>query len=180
MNKVQDKPRIGITLGDLNGIGTEVIIKSLADNRILQLITPVIYGSAKALSFYRKQMNLEDFNYSQVKTQGQFFPKAINVVNCWEETIEINPGKASLESAKGGLLALKQAVEEVGSAIIDGLVTGPIDKNTIHGEAFPYLGHTEYLTQAFNATESLMLMVGDFLKVGLVTEHVPLKDVPGL
>ncbi len=180
MSKVQDKPRIGITLGDLNGIGTEVIIKSLADNRILQLITPVIYGSTKALSFYRKQMNLEDFNYSQVKTKGQFLPKTINVVNCWEEAIEINPGKASRESANGGLLALRQAVEDIGSALIDGLVTGPIDKNTIHSEAFPYRGHTEYLTHTFNATESLMLMVSDFLKVGLVTEHVPLKAVSGL
>lgn len=180
MNKVHDKPRIGLTLGDLNGIGTEVIIKSLADNRILQLITPVIYGSTKALSFYRKQMNLEDFNYSQVKTKGQFLPKTINVVNCWEEAIEINPGIASREAAKGGLLALKQAVEDLRSVVIDGLVTGPIDKNTIYGEAFPYHGHTEYLTHTFHATESLMMMVGDFLKVGLVTEHIPLKEVSGL
>jgi 4-hydroxy-L-threonine phosphate dehydrogenase PdxA len=80
-----DKPRIGITIGDLNGIGTEVILKALADNRLLTLFTPVIYGSAKVLSFYRKQMGLEEFNYSQVKVKGQYFGKAINVVNCWKK-----------------------------------------------------------------------------------------------
>jgi 4-hydroxythreonine-4-phosphate dehydrogenase len=172
-----DKPRIGITLGDLNGIGPEVIIKALADHRLLNLMTPVIYGSTKVLSFYRKMMNLEEFNYSQVKTKGQFFPKAINVVNCWDEVIEINPGQPSRQTAKAALLCLKKAVEEVREGLIDGFVTGPIDKNTIHGEEFPFQGHTEYLTQEFNAGESLMLMVGHDLKVGLVTEHIPVKDI---
>jgi len=172
-----DKPRIGITLGDLNGIGPEVIIKALADHRLLNLMTPVVYGSTKVLSFYRKMMNLEEFNYSQVKTKGQFFPKAINVVNCWDEVIEINPGQPSRQTARAALLCLKKAVEEVREGLIDGFVTGPIDKNTIHGEEFPFQGHTEYLTQEFNAGESLMLMVGHDLKVGLVTEHIPVKDI---
>src|SRR5688572_19577056 len=79
------KPRIGITLGDMNGIGPEVIIKALSDNRILNSITPVIYGSTKAISFYKKLMNNEEFNYSQVRSKGQFAPKSINVVNCWED-----------------------------------------------------------------------------------------------
>jgi len=172
-----DKPRIGITLGDLNGIGPEVIIKALADHRLLNLMTPVVYGSTKVLSFYRKMMNLEEFNYSQVKTKGQFFPKAINVVNCWDEVIEINPGQPSRQTARAALLSLRKAVEEVREGLIDGFVTGPIDKNTIHGEEFPFQGHTEYLTQEFNAGESLMLMVGHDLKVGLVTEHIPVKDI---
>jgi len=172
-----DKPRIGITLGDLNGIGPEVIIKALADHRLLNLMTPVIYGSTKVLSFYRKLMNLEEFNYSQVKTKGQFFPKAINVVNCWEDMIEINPGQPSRQTAKAALISLKRAVEEVKEGLIDGFVTGPIDKNTIHGEEFPFQGHTEYLTQEFNAGESLMLMVGNDLRVGLVTEHIPVKEI---
>jgi 4-hydroxythreonine-4-phosphate dehydrogenase len=172
-----DKPRIGITLGDLNGIGPEVVIKALADHRLHNLMTPVIYGSTKALSFYRKLMNLEEFNYNVVKTKGQFFPKAINVVNCWEDMIEINPGQPSRQTAKAALLSLKKAVEEVKEGLIDGFVTGPIDKNTIHGEEFPFQGHTEYLTQEFNAGESLMLMVGQDLKVGLVTEHIPVKEI---
>jgi 4-hydroxythreonine-4-phosphate dehydrogenase len=175
-----DKPRIGITLGDLNGIGPEVIIKALSDSRLLTLMTPVVYGSTKVLSFYRKLMNLEEFNYSVVKTKGQFFTKSINVVTCWDDVYEINPGQPSRQTAKAALLSLRKAVEEVKEGLIDGFVTGPIDKNTIHGEDFPFQGHTEYLTQEFNAGESLMLMVGHDLKVGLVTEHVPVKDVSAL
>jgi len=172
-----DKPRIGITLGDLNGIGPEVVIKALADHRLLSLMTPVIYGSTKVLSFYRKLMNLEEFNYSSVKVKGQFFPKAINVVNCWEDMVEINPGQPSRQTAKAALICLKRAVEEIKEGLIDGFVTGPIDKNTIHGDEFPFQGHTEYLTQEFNAGESLMLMVANDLRVGLVTEHIPVKEI---
>jgi len=173
-----DKPRIGITLGDLNGIGPEVIIKVLTDNRLMSLMTPVVYGSAKVLSFYRKLMNLEEFNYSQVKSKGQFFSKTINVVNCWEDVIEINPGQPSRQTAHAALLCLKKAVEELKEGLIDGFVTGPIDKNTIHGPDFPFHGHTEYLTQEFDAGESLMMMVSDDLKVGLVTEHISVKEIP--
>jgi len=175
--KNQDKPRIGITIGDLNGIGPEVVIKALADNRLLNMVTPVVYGSTRVLSYYRKLMNLEEFNYSQVKAKGQFFPKSINVVNCWEDVIEINPGQPSRQTAQAALVSLQKTVEEVKEGLIDGFVTSPIDKNTIHGEQFPYRGHTEYLTQVFNATESLMMMVSDQLKVGLVTEHLPLREV---
>lgn len=172
-----DKPRIGITLGDLNGIGPEVVIKALNDHRLLSMMTPVVYGSTKVLSYYRKLMSLEEFNYSQVKTKGQFFPKAINVVNCWEDQIEITPGQPSRQTAQAALLCLKKVTEEVKEGLIDAFVTGPIDKNTIHGEDFPFHGHTEYLTQEFNAGESLMLLVGENLRVGLVTEHIPVKEV---
>lgn len=172
-----EKPKIGISLGDLNGIGPEVVIKALADSRLLNMATPIIYGSARVLSFYRKLMNLEEFNYSQVKNKGQFFPKSINVVNCWEDVIEINPGQPSKETGKAALLSLKKVVEEIKEGLIDGFVTAPIDKNTIHSQEFPFRGHTEYLTQTFEAMESLMLMVGDDLKVGLVTEHIPVKEI---
>jgi 4-hydroxythreonine-4-phosphate dehydrogenase len=172
-----DKPRIGITLGDFNGIGPEVIIKALADPRLLSMMTPVVYGSTRVLSYYRKLMNLEEFNYSQVKTKGQFFGKAINVVNCWEDAMEITPGLPSKQAGKAALLCLQKVVEESKEGLIDGFVTGPIDKNTIHSEAFPFRGHTEYLTHIFEAGQSLMLMVGNQLKVGLVTEHVPVKEI---
>jgi 4-hydroxythreonine-4-phosphate dehydrogenase len=176
--KPQEKPRIGITLGDLNGIGPEVVIKALNDNRLLSIVTPVVYGSTRVLSYYRKLMELEEFNYSQVKSRGQFFPKSINVVNCWEDAIEINPGRPSKEAARAALLSLQKVVEEARDGVIDGFVTASIDKNTIYSEEFPFRGHTEYLTQAFKATESLMMMVGGDLRVALVTEHLPLKDVP--
>lgn len=173
----QDKPRIGITIGDLNGIGTEVVIKALSDNRLLSILTPVIYGSTRALSYYRKLMNVEEFNYSQVKSKGQFFPKTVNVVNCWEEMIEITPGQPSKQAGKAAYLCLKKAAEEMKEGLIDAVVTAPIDKNTIHGEEFPYRGHTEFFTSEFNAGESLMLLTGENLRVGLVTGHVPIRDV---
>src|ERR1044071_8619687 len=174
---MNNKPRIGITMGDINGIGPEVVIGALSDNRILNMITPVIYGSTRVISFYKKLMNLEEFNYSQLKTKGQFFPKTINVVNCWDDTTEINPGKASKESGTAARIALEKVVEEAREGLIDGFVTGPIDKYTIHSEQFPFRGHTEYLTKTFNATESLMLLAGGNLKVGLVTEHIPVKEI---
>lgn len=172
-----NKPKIGITLGDPNGVGPEVVIKALADNRILNLITPVIYGSAKAISFYKKQLNIEEFNYTQVRNKGQFAPKSINVINCWDENIEFVPGKASRDAGKAALVALKQACADLKEGIIDALVTAPIDKQTIHSDEFPFKGHTEFLTEFFGAQDSLMFMVSDQLRVALVTEHLPVKDI---
>ncbi len=165
-------------MGDVNGIGPEVVIGALADSRILSMITPVVYGSTRAISHYKKLMNLEDFSYGQVKQRGQFIPKTINVVNCWDDNLEIAPGKASKETGHAARIALEKAIEESREGLIDGFVTGPIDKYTIHSEQFPFRGHTEYLTQVFQATETLMLMVGGNLKVGLVTEHIPIRDIP--
>jgi 4-hydroxythreonine-4-phosphate dehydrogenase len=176
----QNKPRIGITLGDLNGIGPEIVIKALADNRLLSMITPVIYGSSRVISFYKKLMNLEEFNYSQVKTKGQFTPRNVNVVNCWEDVIEINPGKQSRETGKAALMALQCACEELKEGLIDALVTAPIDKNSIHSDEFPFKGHTEFLIKYFGSNDGLMFMVSETLRIGLLTEHVPLKDVAPL
>ena len=177
MHVPADKPRIGISIGDLNGIGPEVIIKALGDSRILSMLTPVVYGSTRVLSYYRKLMGLEEFNYSQVRNKGQYFPKSINVVNCWDDVIELKPGQPSRETARAALVALRQVVDDTRNGFLDGFVTGPIDKNTIHASDFPYHGHTEYLTQEFNATESLMLMVSHSFRVGLVTEHVPVREI---
>jgi 4-hydroxythreonine-4-phosphate dehydrogenase len=179
-SKPHERPRIGITIGDLNGVGPEIILKALSDSRLLNMITPVIYGSAKVIQFYKKQLNIEDFNYSQVKGKGQFAPKNVNVVNCWEDAIEINPGKASKESGKAALAAIKQACEELKEGTIDALVTAPVDKMTIHSAEFPFKGHTEFITRFFESADSLMFMVSDTIRIGLVTEHVPLKDVAGL
>jgi 4-hydroxythreonine-4-phosphate dehydrogenase len=176
----QYKPRVGITMGDLNGIGPEVVIKALGDNRILNIITPVLYGSARVISFYKKLLNIEEFNYTQVKTKGQLAHRNINVVNCWEDVIEINPGKSSKEGGAAALASLKCACEELKEGHLDALVTAPVDKKSIHSEEFPFKGHTEFLTQYFGASQSLMFMVSDTLKVGLVTEHVPLNEVSSL
>ncbi|HEU5145447.1 MAG TPA: 4-hydroxythreonine-4-phosphate dehydrogenase PdxA [Chryseosolibacter sp.] len=178
--KHQEKPRIGITIGDLNGIGPEVVMKALADNRILSMVTPVIYGSAKALSYYKKLLALEEFNFALVKGKGQFVSRSINVVNCWEEVVEINPGKPTRETGNAALRSLKCACDELKEGLIDALVTAPVDKHTIHSEEFPFKGHTEFLATEFGGGESLMFMVSDLLRVGLVTDHEPLKDVASL
>jgi 4-hydroxythreonine-4-phosphate dehydrogenase len=130
------------------------------------------------LSFYKKLMNLDDFTYAHVKTPGQFAPKSVNVVNCWEEVIEINPGKPDAQAGKAAWLSLKQAVADLKNGLIDALVTAPINKQVIHGNDFPFRGHTEFLASYFSISEYLMMMVSEQLRVGLVTEHIPLKEVP--
>jgi 4-hydroxythreonine-4-phosphate dehydrogenase len=172
-----NKPRIGITIGDLNGIGPEVIMKALADHRLFSLLTPVIYGASRVISFYKKQLNIEEFNYTQVRNRGQYAPKTINVINCWEDAVDIVPGKATRETGKASFLALKQACEDLRDGHLDGLVTAPIDKLSIHSEEFPFKGHTEFLTQFFGVQQSLMFMISDELRVGLVTDHIPVKEV---
>lgn len=176
-HKHTDKPRIGITLGDIHGIGPEVVLKALQDNRITNLITPVLYGSGRVVSYYKKQLNLEEFNYSQVKTPGQFFPKSVNVVNCWEDQVEIIPGKPSTQSGKFAALALNQAVMDIKSGLLDAIVTAPIDKHTIKSETFLFTGHTEFLAHVFDTKNYVMMLVHGNLRVGLVTEHIPLRDV---
>ncbi|HYG01210.1 MAG TPA: 4-hydroxythreonine-4-phosphate dehydrogenase PdxA [Chryseosolibacter sp.] len=179
-NKPHDKARIGITIGDLNGIGPEVIIKALSDNRILSMITPVIYGSAKVIAFYKKQLAIEEFNYTQLRSRGQLAPRSINVVNCWEDNFEITPGKPSRESGKAAFTAIKTACEDLKDGFLDALVTGPVDKQTIHSAEFPFKGHTEYLAEFFGVKDSLMFMVADNIRVGLATGHVPVKDISPL
>jgi 4-hydroxythreonine-4-phosphate dehydrogenase len=155
-------------------------MKALADNRILNMVTPVIYGSAKALSFYKKLLALEEFNFSPVKGKGQFVSRSINVVNCWEEVVEINPGKPTRETGKAALKALQCACDEMKEGLIDALVTAPVDKHTIHSAEFPFKGHTEFLAKEFGGGDSLMFMVSDILRVGLVTDHEPLRSVTAL
>jgi 4-hydroxythreonine-4-phosphate dehydrogenase len=155
-------------------------MKALSDNRILSLVTPVIYGSSKVLAFYKKSLALEEFQYAPVRSKGQFVPKSINVVNCWEEMIEINPGTASKESGKASFQALQCACDELKEGLLDALVTAPIDKHSIHSPEFPFKGHTEFLAQQFGGGESLMFMVSDSLRIGLVTDHEAIKDVASL
>ncbi|MDH5367043.1 MAG: 4-hydroxythreonine-4-phosphate dehydrogenase PdxA [Cyclobacteriaceae bacterium] len=171
------KPKIGITIGDINGIGPEVIIKTLTDNRILSYCTPIIYASTKTLSYYRKLMEANDFNYSQVKKGEHFYSKKVNVVNCWEETIEINPGIPTVESGKSAFLAIKKATADLKKKTIDAIVTAPIDKKNIQNDEFKFAGHTEYFTQQFETKDSLMLLSSDRLRVGVVTEHIPISKV---
>lgn len=173
------KPIIGISIGDINGIGPEVILKALNDSRILSFMTPVVYGSTKILSYYKKAANVRDVNYSAAKASGQFLPGKVNVVNCWDTMVEIKIGEETAEAGQSAFISLEKATDALIGGEIDALVTAPINKNNIQQEDFQFPGHTEYLTKKLNAKESLMLLVSGDLRVGVITGHIPLKDVAG-
>lgn len=175
--ETEDKPRIGITLGDINGIGPEVVIKALNDPRLINIFTPVVYGSTKVLSFYRKALKIDDFNYSQVKEDRGFHPRRINVINCWKDMMNIEVGAETSEGGTSAFLALEKATDDLKTGAIDALVTAPINKNNIQREDFQFPGHTEYLAHKFNIQESLMMMVSGQLRVGVATGHIPLQQV---
>ena len=174
------KPKIGITVGDFNGIGPEVIIKTLADPRVLNYCTPLIYGSASVLHTYRKLLNIEPFNFQLIKTADACIAKKVNLISCWEEDYQITPGKPTPESGKGALLALQSVAKDLKQGLIDGAVTAPIDKDNIQSDEFKFPGHTEFFTTYFEAPGSLMFLVGNSLRVATVTGHLPLKEVPAL
>ncbi len=171
---------VGITQGDGNGIGYEVIIKALADERMLELCTPVIYGSSKIFGFYRKQIHNIDqqVNTNVITSASEVHPKRINIVNCLPDNVFVEPGQATSESAKSAMTALETAVEDIRHGYIDVLVTAPINKRAMVNEGFGYTGHTEYLQKEFGVEDVAMIMVSDSLKVGVATGHIPLKDVP--
>ena len=172
------KLTVGITQGDGNGIGYEVIIKALADERILDLCTPVIYGSSKIFGFYKKQIHdIENINTNVISSAKDVHQKRVNIVNCLPENVFVEPGQATPESAKSAMMSLQKAVEELKAGHIDVLVTAPINKRAMSSEGFGYTGHTEYLEQEFGVDEVAMIMVCDRLKVGVVTGHIALKDV---
>ena len=172
------KLTVGITQGDGNGIGYEVIIKALADERILDLCTPVIYGSSKIFGFYKKQIHdIENINTNVISSAKDVHQKRVNIVNCLPENVFVEPGQATPESAKSAMMSLQKAVEELKAGHIDVLVTAPINKRAMSSEGFGYTGHTEYLEQEFGVDEVAMIMVCDRLKVGVLTGHIALKDV---
>jgi 4-hydroxythreonine-4-phosphate dehydrogenase len=169
---------VGITQGDGNGIGYEVIIKALADERMLDLCTPVIYGSSKIFGFYKKQIhNIDQINTNVITSAKDAHQKRVNIVNCLPENVFVEPGQPTPESAKAAMLSLEKAVSDIKEGHIDVLVTAPINKRAMAGEGFGYTGHTEYLEKQFGVDEVAMIMVCDRLKVGVVTGHIALKDV---
>jgi 4-hydroxythreonine-4-phosphate dehydrogenase len=177
MSSKKNKPVIGISIGDINGISAEVTMKALMDARLAKLVTPVIYAHGKALTFYRKHLNLDDFNFMQVKSIDEVHHKKINVINVVEECPEVIPGVETREAGKMALAALDQAIADLKSGKIDALVTAPLNKNNINSEELKFVGHTDYLTEAFGAKQSMMFLVSEDMRVGLVSAHVPLREV---
>ncbi|MBC7867043.1 MAG: 4-hydroxythreonine-4-phosphate dehydrogenase PdxA, partial [Gloeobacteraceae cyanobacterium ES-bin-316] len=178
MNVIAEhKPIIGISCGDINGIGPEIIIKTLGDSRMLEYCTPVIFTSNKVINFYRKTLPEVNFSFSSIKDATRVNPKQVNVYNCWEEETEVTPGQLTAEAGKCAITSLSIAAEALKAGKIDGLVTAPIHKKNIQSDTFNFTGHTPYLKDLFEVKDVAMFMVAENMRVALLTEHVPLKDV---
>lgn len=171
--------KVGITQGDINGISYEIIMKALADNRIFELFTPVVYGSSKVASYHKKTLNNNDFNFNLIKKADLANSKRANIVNVFENEIKIDLGKPTAVAGEQAMLALNQATEDLKKNLIDVLVTAPINKKNMQSANFQFPGHTEYLANKFDAKNYLMLMICDRLRIGVITGHVPLTKVAG-
>lgn len=171
-------PTIGITLGDVNGIGPETVIQVLEDSRLLKLCTPVIYGNHKIINKYRKIMGIEDFQMVPCKYAGQATPRKINMLNCWDEDYEIKPGELDAVAGKLAFTALKRAGQDLKAGEIQALVTGPIHKSNMPKEEFPFSGQTEFFADISGSKEVLMLMVHEKIRVALATIHIPVEKIP--
>jgi 4-hydroxythreonine-4-phosphate dehydrogenase len=177
MSIPQQKPIIGVSIGDLNGIGAELAIKTFSDNRLMEMCTPILFASNRLINFYRKSIPESTFNYQHIKDLSRPFHKQVNLYNCWEEEVAINPGQLTDTGGSYAVKSLMVAVEALKEKKIDGLVTAPIHKKNIQSPEFSYTGHTPYLKQAFGFKDVLMLMCSDNFRVGLVTEHVPVSEI---
>src|SRR4028118_1689773 len=177
MSTELQKPLIGFSCGDMNGIGPELIIKTLEDNRILDFCTPVVFQSNKSINFYRKLLPEVNFPFTIIKDLARPNLKQVNVYNCWEEEVAITPGQLNETGGKYAFKSLKAAVEALQNNQVQGLVTAPIHKKNIQSAEFNYSGHTPYLKAAFGADDVVMLLVASNMRVGLVTEHVPVTEI---
>jgi 4-hydroxythreonine-4-phosphate dehydrogenase len=172
-----ERLKVGISLGDVTGIGPELIIKTFLDDRIFKQLTPVLFGNARVLSFYKKLLNIERFQYNSVKNFQQLSYNSLNIIPVWDEEFTIEPGKPDEQSGKYALLSLEAACKALRDGEIDVLVTAPINKKYIYSEAFPFNGHTHYLKEQLGGDDVLMFMVSDNIRVGLVTEHLAIREI---
>ncbi|AER40821.1 MAG: 4-hydroxythreonine-4-phosphate dehydrogenase PdxA [Flavobacteriales bacterium] len=176
MNYRKKKIRVGISTGDINGIGIEIFLKVCRKKKLLDFFTPILFGSTKLCSYYEKILNIELNNIREIKNLKEVVDYKINVLNIWKEDIRFDSIKINPESGKYPILSLKKAVKALKEGKIDVLVTAPVNKKWMNFKGFHFLGHTEYL-QTLLEGESLMLMIHDTLKIALVTNHLSLKNV---
>jgi 4-hydroxythreonine-4-phosphate dehydrogenase len=174
---MSDKIKIGISVGDINGIGIEVIMKALSDNKVLDYMTPIVYANTKVTSFHRKAIGMHDFNFQVIQSPEQAHPKRPNLINCWQEDVKINLGEQTEIGGKYAFISLEKATQDLLDGKVDALVTAPINKQNIQQEGFDFPGHTEYLQQRTNSKEVLMFMLSEDLKIGVATGHVPVKEI---
>ena len=172
-----EKLKIGISIGDVNGIGLEIIIKTLADTKLFDYFTPIVYGHTKVASFYRRTADVPELNFNVIDHPANAHPKRANMINCWSEDVKIEPGILNKEAGKYAFISLERATNDLLSGDIDALVTAPINKDTIQSEDFNFPGHTEYLQHRAGSADSLMFLISDTLRVGVVTGHIPVSAV---
>lgn len=173
----QNRIRVAITQGDINGIGYEVILKAFEDPTMLELCTPIIYGSPKIMTYHRKAINLET-SFTIINSASEVQHGKINVVNCNDDEVKVELGKPSRESGKAAFDALEKAMTEYKDGLFDVLVTAPIHKQMIQSESFAFPGHTEYIEQSVGeGAKALMILASERLRVALVTGHVPVAKV---
>lgn len=176
-DRVEKIPVVGITIGDINGVGPEVIVKALRDNRILASFTPIVYGTNKVISYYKKSLNLLDLNYQTIKSATEAQIKKINLINVISEEVEITPGVPTEISGMISFKALEKATQDLSEGKIDLLVTAPISKENIQKSGFNFPGHTEYLAEMAGVDEALMVLISQELRVALVTTHIPVSEI---
>lgn len=174
----ENRIAVGITHGDINSISYEVIIKTCLDQRITELFTPIVYGTSKAASYHRKMLNIPDFTFNIIRSADQASPKKANLINLSDKEIKIDLGESTVAAGELALLSINAAVEDLKKGLIDVLVTAPVNKHNVQEAAKkPFTGHTGYLAEKFGVTSYLMLLVGEKLRIGVVTEHIPIEQV---
>ena len=169
------KLKIGISIGDINGIGLEVILKTLSNKLVTSRCIPVVYGSSKVVSYHKNIVGV-DFHFNSTQNITHINGDRVNIVNCWQENVNITLGKPSEQSGQYALQSLEAAANDLKDGHLDALVTAPISKHAMKLANFPFPGHTEYLTSKLSG-DNLMLMVNDKLRVGVVTNHLPIREV---
>jgi 4-hydroxythreonine-4-phosphate dehydrogenase len=177
---MQQRLKIGISQGDVNGISYEVIIKTLMDARLSEICIPVLFGSPKVVAYHRKALDIEDFSPVAIASPNEAKGNKVYVVNCVDDQIRVELGKSTESAGRASYAALKAATDALEKGSIDALVTAPINKQNIQHSEFNYSGHTEYLQSRFRTNGVMMLMISDLMKVGLVTGHVPLSQLDSL
>ncbi len=168
---------VGITQGDINGVGYEVIIKTLLDNKIMDICTPIVYGSPKVAAYHRKALNITNFSFNNIKTPDEANFKRANIINCLDDNIRVELGKSTQIAGEASYISLEYALKDLKENKIDVLVTAPINKDNIQSDKFNFPGHTEYLKEQYNSEEVLMFMVSDLMRIGIIAGHVPISKV---
>jgi 4-hydroxythreonine-4-phosphate dehydrogenase len=170
----------GISHGDINGIGYEVIIKALSDSLINDICTPVVYGSPKVAAYHRKALNITNFSFNNIRSAEEAHSRKANMINCLDDNTRVELGKSTPQGGEAALVSLEKAVEDLKNGKINVLITAPIDKQNVQSEKFHFKGHTEYLKSKLGSDEVLMFMISDCMRIGIATGHIPLSKVSEL